>query len=414
MAANPNGINMLDVKKSNRSSIIKLIHATNGISRKEIAAALSLTPAAITLITNDLLQEGLILETFPTQAARRRGRKEVILELNRSCYASIGIYISHHKFDVICIDLQNEILFETTVYIDDCRKESQAILEKIAGILRQSLTNYDVCRKHTLLGIGICVHGIVDTERGISITSYGIWEDNTDATSYLELEFQVPVCLTNNICALAHGEAFLSNKNTPSDMLFIKYGPGVGAARIISNRSFRLSDYKAIELGHLIMEANGAPCVCGNQGCLETMIGYDAIEQSIRHLITPAAAPALYRLLNGNPGNINMEYILQAFEAGDTVAQMVMGRAVHYLALAVKNAICLLDPETVVLYGELFEHQSLRDALGTELLHYSLSTPVTFSSFNAKLNALGPATTAITYFFDNGGDNSGRPGHFGR
>lgn len=414
MAANSNGINMLDVKKSNRSSIIKLIHATNGISRKEIAAALSLTPAAITLITNDLLQEGLIQETTPAQAARRRGRKEVILELNRSSYASIGIYISHHKFDVICIDLQNEILFETTVYIDDCRQESQAILEKIAGILRHSLTNYDVCRKHTLLGIGVCVHGIVETEKGISITSYGIWEDNTDATSYLEREFRVPVCLTNNICALAHGEAFLSNKNSPSDMLFIKYGPGVGAARIISNRSFQLSDYKAIELGHLIMEANGAPCVCGNQGCLETMIGYDAIEQSIRHLITPAAAPTLHRLLNGNPRNINMEYILQAFEAGDEIARMVIRRAVHYLALAIKNAICLLDPETVVLYGELFEHQALREALGQELQHYSLSTPVTFSSFNAKLNALGPATTAITYFFDNGGDSSGRLGHLGR
>lgn len=414
MAANSNGINMLDVKKSNRSSIIKLIHATNGISRKEIAAALSLTPAAITLITNDLLQEGLILETIPTQAARRRGRKEVILELNRSHYASIGIYISHHKFDIICIDLQNEILFENTVYIDDCHKDSKAILSKIAGILHHSLTNFDVCRAHTLLGIGVCVHGIVDTKKGVSVTSYGIWEDNTDATSYLEQEFQVPVCLTNNICALAHGEAFLSNKNTPSDMLFIKYGPGVGAARIISNRSFQLSDYKAIELGHLIMEANGAPCVCGNQGCLETMIGYDAIEQSIRHLITPTAAPTLYGLLSGNPGNLNMEFILQAFEAGDEVARMVIRRAVHYLALAIKNAICLLNPETVVLYGELFEHLALQEALSRELLHYSLSTPVAFSSFNAKLNALGPATTAITYFFENGGNSGGKAGHSGK
>ena len=58
--AETNGINMLDVKKKNRGSILRLIYQNGSISRKEIATALGLTPAAITLITNDLIEEGLL------------------------------------------------------------------------------------------------------------------------------------------------------------------------------------------------------------------------------------------------------------------------------------------------------------------------------------------------------------------
>lgn len=403
MATSSNGINMFDVKKSNRSSIIKLIHQSDGISRKEIASTLGLTPAAITLITNDLLQEKLILETTPAQSSGKKGRKEVILELNRTRYASIGIYISRHKFDIICIDLNNKVLFEDTVYIDDCKKDGLTILKKITDIVSQSLTHYDVLRRHTLLGIGVCVHGIVDSVNGISVNSYGIWEKNLKVTDYLEDFFHVPVILTNNICALAHGEAFLSNQDTPSDMLFIKYGPGVGAARIISNQSFHLADYNAIELGHLIMDPNGAPCICGNQGCLETMVGYDAIEHSIIPFINPANAPTLYQLMGGNPENISIDYVMQAYQAGDPFIQTAANRIVHYFALAIKNAVCLLNPQTVVLYGEPFEYKILQDAIRKALAMYQFPTPVTFSDFNLQLNALGPATTMISYFFENGG-----------
>ena len=58
--ARENGVNMLAVKKQNRGSILQLIHLSGSISRKEIALRLGLTPAAITMITGELLDEGLL------------------------------------------------------------------------------------------------------------------------------------------------------------------------------------------------------------------------------------------------------------------------------------------------------------------------------------------------------------------
>ncbi len=394
---------MLDVKKANRALILWNVYQSNGISRKEIAGILGLTPAAITLITTDMISEGLLHETMAAESNGRKGRKEVLLEVNKGAYAVVGVYVSTKSFQVVCMDLGCNILFEDTIYTADCHRSSEMILKKISSVIREELKEYDVQRKRTLLGIGICVHGIVDIRDGISINSYGIWEENAKVASPLEEEFHVPVILTNNICALAHGENFMMKSDNVGDTLFIKYGPGVGAARLTSKRSRSIYDYSAVELGHLIVEPDGNPCVCGSQGCLETIVGYNAIEQSMGHLITEHSSPILYHLTGGEASNLNMQYVMEAYKSGEKIALSAMNRTIHYLALSIRNSMCLFKPNKIVLYGELFENMKFRDELNRELTNFAVKASVSYSHYSLRMNALGPATTIISQFFEEGG-----------
>ncbi|WP_077532189.1 ROK family transcriptional regulator [Massiliimalia massiliensis] len=403
MEPNTNGINMLDVKKNNRSSIINLIHQSNGISRKEIADELGLTPAAITLITNDLVQENLIFETVPKESVKRKGRKQVLLNINRSAYVSIGVYISLHHFSIIAIDLTNRVIFQDQQFTDDCYQQSTIILSRIAKTILDKIALYDLSRKQTILGVGVCVHGIVDTAAGISTDSYGTWEKNVDVVNILQQQLSLPVILTNNICALAHGEAFLSKTKTPNDMLFIKYGPGIGAAKVNSKKNISVFDYHATELGHLIMDPHGKPCICGKQGCLETISGYRNIEQEVSALYSKTNTPILYSLTQGKKENINMEIILQAYNHNERVAQVVIDRAMYYFSLAICNTIQLLRPKQLVLYGTLFENTSFRKIVVKNLSAHSIADKVSFSDFTPRQQALGPATVMTAYFFENGG-----------
>ncbi len=403
MHQNANGINMLDVKKRNRSAILKLVFQNKSISRKEIAVTLGLTPAAITLIMTDLINEGLISESYVEQSSNKKGRKEIMLEMNNRKFAAVGVYISKSKFRVICIDLNSKILFEDVVHTADCHKNSAKILDKLCAITQEHLISYDVLRTHTLLGIGVSVNGIVNTHEGISINSYGIWEKNASITSYIQSKLDIPVLLTNNICAMAHGESFLSNMTHPDNLLFIKYGPGVGAARLFYRYSMSVFDFKSIELGHTIADPHGLPCVCGSQGCLETIASYDAIEKSIIGLFSEVQTPALYQLLDGNIENISMDAVMEAFSKQDVPIKITLERVCHYFALAIKNAINLLDPSIVVLYGELFENPDFRKCLSTNLKQFSDTDKVIFSHYNLQLEALGPASTIINYFLENGG-----------
>jgi len=395
---------MLDVKRRNRSSILNLVHKTGGISRKDIAGRLGLTPAAITLITTDLIQEGVLSESPTDQASNRKGRKEVLLEINSKKYAAVGIYISRHKLRILCIGLNNTVIFEDTIHTADCHGKSELILSKLSLTLNTLLENYDVKRTRKIVGIGVSVNGIVNTKEGISVKSYNIWEPDVHVVDYLEKQFAVPVLLTNNICSLAHGECFLSHLDHPDDMIFIKYGPGVGAARLYYENFLSISDFKAIQLGHLIVDSNGAPCLCGNQGCLETIASYDSIERSLSDIMSKDTTPVLYELTLGIQENINIENIVKAYDAGDTTVAITLNRSIYYLAIAIKNVICLFNPKTVILYGELFENNNFRQVLYMQLRKYTDTDRVSFSHYNLQLETLGPASTIIHHFYDNGGN----------
>lgn len=402
MARQSNGFNMLDVKKKNRSAILHLIHQNKSMSRKEIAAHLGLTPAAITLITTDLIQEGLLVEAT-TQPTSKKGRKEILLEINAKNFATVGVSITKTKFKIMCIDLDCLVLFEDTVSIEDCHHNSGEILDKICSFLSVQLISRDIIRAKKLLGVGISVLGVVDTLNGISLKSYGIWEDNVDVVSYVRQKLNMPVILTNNICALAHGETFLTRSAASDNMLFIKYGPGVGCARLLSSDTLSIYDYSSVELGHMIMDSNGRPCICGSQGCLETLVSYDSIEHSIADLISENFTPILYEIIGGNPKNLCMNAIMQAYDDGEPVVVKAINRTIAYLSIAIKNAITILNPASVVLYGEPFNNITFKRALLDKLSSFPNTQLVTFSDFNLGLETLGPATVMISYFFEIGG-----------
>ncbi|SCP97961.1 ROK family transcriptional regulator [Anaerobium acetethylicum] len=401
--AKTNGINMLDVKRKNRSSILTLIHQKPGISRKEIASQLGLTPAAITLITTDLIKDGLIHEEFSDHVSSQKGRKEVLLKMNADNYAAIGVYISQHKFRILCADMNSKVIFKDTIFISDCHHQSEKILDKLCSILQDRIESYDVLRNHNLLGIGISINGIVDMEHGISINSYHIWERNVPVVAYVKDKMNLPVILTNNICALANGESFLAKSSRPSRMLFVKYGPGIGAARNRSQDSNSIFNLVSVEIGHMIMDSNGQPCVCGNQGCLETIASYASIEKSLEDLITPESTPLLYNLTNGNPSALSIDKILKSYVAKEKPVVAAVERTVFYFSLALQNTIQVLDPEIVILYGEFFEVAEFKETLIAQLGKFGRTDCVRFSHYNLQLETLGPLSTIISYFFENGG-----------
>lgn len=82
------GINLENVKMSNRSAILKLLNDRGAMSRKDIALELGLTPASVTLICTELLASGILLEKGEIEEQKRAGRKKVwmILIMNINMY----------------------------------------------------------------------------------------------------------------------------------------------------------------------------------------------------------------------------------------------------------------------------------------------------------------------------------------
>ena len=57
---------------------------------------------------------------------------------------------------------------------------------------------------------------------------------------------------------------------------------GIGAGLVLNGRLYRGAEGLAGELGHVLVDADGPVCRCGNRGCLETIAGTDALAELLR------------------------------------------------------------------------------------------------------------------------------------
>ena len=156
-----NGINMLDVKVRNRRAILELIYRSKKIPRKDIATQLGLTPAAITLITNDLIREGILIETEKKES-NSRGRREVLLQINVKKFYVIGVSITRNHYELIAMDLNKEILYQNKFRTLDFHHDAKQILAAIMETIQSDILSSTVINKKKLLGIGVSTLGIVN------------------------------------------------------------------------------------------------------------------------------------------------------------------------------------------------------------------------------------------------------------
>ena len=124
-----------------------------------------------------------------------------------------------------------------------------------------------------------------------------------------------------------------------SDLVYVKVSSGIGAGLILGGRLYRGGGGMAGEIGHVLVEPEGAVCRCGNRGCLETA----------------AATGALLHMLRRSHGDLSVGEMLALARAGDLGCRRVIadaGRVVGSVAAFVFN---LLNPQRLVVGGDLAE-----------------------------------------------------------
>ena len=79
------GISKLDLKRRNRMQVLRILKQNGSTSRIDIANQLELTRAAVTIITTDMIEQGIIYEVGEykgTGDKALRGRKKILIDIN--------------------------------------------------------------------------------------------------------------------------------------------------------------------------------------------------------------------------------------------------------------------------------------------------------------------------------------------
>jgi len=400
------GDNMTSVKRANRSAALHILHEQGMISRKRLSEEMKLTPAAITKIVAELIEDGLICEgaVMPGGGA---GRREVLISLNSANRYALGILINVGIATVCATRLDGETIFSETVKL--ARKApADETLEMLCSRLSGLCLRHSLVRENCI-GTGITIRGLISEDGRVVKNSFGA----IDTKDYricekVEALTGFPSVLTNNVRALFIAQRFLSRSPDNEIQFFLRCEYGIGGALFVNGAIVDGSTGQCGEIGHVpLTRRGGKPCSCGKCGCLETVASPLAIIEDSLAILSEDATPILWRKVEqkGRDG-IEFEDIIAAARNGDSGVSQVVENAIVALTMAVKSLIYVIDPGKVVLYGRMFDNPYCLNLIQAELstgVDSSRKVTVERSAYNHQLESRAAGILAVEEYFNNGG-----------
>jgi glucokinase len=159
-----------------------------------------------------------------------------------------------------------------------------------------------------------------------------------------------PATLENDGNAAAWGEFWAGGGRDVDSLVFLTLGTGIGGGIILDRRLLRGGRENGAELGHMIVQAGGRPCTCGQSGCLETYAS--AWKMSVRFVEALAAGESSSlgcRHKSGLP--ITSKDIVEAAAGGDGLARRIWDETCFYLAAGCVSMARIINPDRILLAG---------------------------------------------------------------
>jgi len=200
------GINLGNVKISNRSSILRLLNNNGAMSRKDIAEAVGLTAASVTLICTELLEEGVIVELGEAEEEKRAGRRKILVDINHAYKNVITIAIEADDTYISVTDIGGQVKCHNEISTDKTM-EPEKFLKFICDESKRMLWENDIL-KDSILGVAVTVPGKVDRSKGVSLNTYNIWTAPVPVAQVMTKELGFPIIVENNLKAYAQSEIY--------------------------------------------------------------------------------------------------------------------------------------------------------------------------------------------------------------
>ncbi len=313
--------NLQLVKQANLTLVFNLINKNQPVSRSAMAHDTGLSPTTVSSLVDELIAANMVLETGVGKL-QGSGRKPIMLAINPHGGSVVGIELREGGFELEVFDLMGRSIKELSRDVSDFRHLGDIISDEIEALYEDEAFG-------RLLGICVGVPGIIDRRtRKIHSTVIAIDEENSFFDVLSDRFPGVTVRLGNESSFCAYIEKVQSKEGIHS-LVYIDINVGIGSGIILEDRIFTGAFGNAGEFGHVSVDLNGRPCKCGNRGCLE-------VEANIPEILRIAGVESLSEIDMNEP----------------EMRKKLYG-VCQYLAGGINNIINMINPEAVVLGGEI-------------------------------------------------------------
>jgi len=346
-AAFPSKATHQQTRAYNASLVLRALYDRGPISRADVARLSGLTRTTVGDVVGELIADGLAREMG--RGPSTGGKQPILLELVDGARHVIGLDLGEFVFRAAVVDLRGHVLATAERTVTGLDGDASL------AVVNELIDELAAGRKDTLLGIGVGTPGIIDATGTIRRAVNLDWQ-NLPLGRILRERHGVPVEVTNDSRAAALAiELFLprpSGSAVSSNLVAIKVGRGIGAGLVLGGEVFHGDGFGAGEIGHTVVEDDGAECRCGRFGCLETVASSRAILRGATEIATESPQSLLAARLR-EAGELHLDDVSAAVEAGDEEARRLVVGAGRYVGQAVAGMIGVLDVARIALHGSV-------------------------------------------------------------
>ena len=198
--------------------------------------------------------------------------------------------------------------------------------------------------------IGIGTPGIANSKTGIIEYSNNLGFKNTPMVKYIQESINKPVFIENDANAAAYGEFVAGAAKGAKNAVCITLGTGVGGGIIIDGKIYSGSNFAGAEIGHTVIEVDGAPCSCGRRGCFEAYSSATGLIRMTNEAIEEHPDCTMKKMAD-EKGKVTARTSFDAMRAGDKYAKAVVDKYSKYLAAGITNTINIFQPDILCIGG---------------------------------------------------------------
>ena len=368
-----------NVRTENIKKVISTLIAGETLSRADIAKKFNLNKATISDIIDKLIKDNLIKEIGLGYSKPTGGRKPILLQINKQAGIIFSFEFQYNKYRFMATYLDGELITKTTTNTEINKNN---VIKIVQNTVQDFLANpkYDGYR---VFGIGIAVHGIVESNKVVFAPYYDIYE--TDIADEVEKLLEIPVIIENeaNLCAIFESTVNSLYRN----LIAINISSGIGSGIVLDYHLYKGILGDAGEAGHTTLYPNGRKCRCGKSGCFEQYCSKQALLKEYSSL-KGISSPSLQ--------DIKQDYIDK-----DAEVLSLIEAYKNNLIVGLGNIVTLFSPEILILKSDIFiEFPDIFADVKNSLKQYNKNLQVSLTNWKEYSTLFGAIILVLQNYFD--------------
>ncbi|MFF2370935.1 ROK family protein [Agromyces sp. NPDC058110] len=337
------GRNLEDLRRQNLSTVLSLVHANRSMTRADLTHATGLNRSTVATIVTELESLDLVTVSQPVDT-KRVGRPSTVIGPSPR-HIAVAVHPDKDAIAIGVVAMGGRVLREFRFDVEHAPSAVQTV-----NTLHALVRGLELSDGGTVLGIGIAVPGLVGASDGVvRVAPHLDWHDEP-LVDMVAAATGLPTWAANDATCAVVAEGQFGEGVDEENVVYLNGGAGgIGGGVIVGGQLLSGENGYSGELGHMLVNSDGAECHCGAVGCLETEVNRDDLLGAVG--------------LGDTEAGLLAERLREAYGTDDGVTALV-DRQLAYLGVALRNLVNVFNPAVIVLGGFL---GTLRNATGGRL-----------------------------------------------